>query len=566
MKWVNRQVDERATALLARELSLHPIAARVLVSRGLTSPEAADRFLSASLSDLPDPFRMLGMTKAVERIAQAVVSGERVVVYGDYDVDGVTSTTLLVGFLRALGANVAYYVPHRLSEGYGLNPQAVDRLAASGTRLIVTVDCGVTAVEEIDRASRAGVDVVVVDHHKTPPELPRAVAMLNPHQPGCSFPFKDLCAAGVTFHLLMALRKHLRERGFFERRAEPNLRASLDLVALGTVADVVPLVGTNRVLVAHGLRELERGERVGVAALKRVAGLEPGPVTAGQVGFRLGPRINAAGRLDDAGTAVELLLCDEPARAGFLAQQLDQANQERQEIERVITDAAVAQAAPKADRVRGLVLSADGWHPGVVGIVASRVVERFHRPTVVIGIDGDGAKGSCRSIERFNMYEGLTRCAGHLVRFGGHHHAAGVQLERGQLEAFSRAFEAEAQRQLTPDDLVPVLKVDAEIPATEASLTLAESLARLAPFGAGHPEPVLATRVSWIESRVLPARNGGPDHLKFPIGPADGIAFGMGEKKGILRGEARVAFQLSVDTWNGRVKASARVKAIEAAG
>lgn len=563
MRWLHRPTDAHAAQVLARELGLHPVAAAILAGRGYTAPDQAERFLAARLTDLPDPFGMKGMPKAVERLVRALRQEEKITVYGDYDVDGVTSTCLLVEFLRNVGAQVGYYVPHRLVEGYGLNPEAVDRMAADGTRLIVTVDCGVTAVEEVDRAARAGVDVVVVDHHKAPAELPRAVAMLNPHQPGCAFPSKELSAVGVTFHLLMALRKTLREEGWFnERRPEPNLRDALDLVALGTVADVVPLVNANRILVTHGLRVLAQTRRVGMRALMQVAGVD-GPVGAGQVGFKLGPRINAAGRLDDAGAAVELLLTSDPAQAQRLAMTLDAANEERRDIERRITTEAFAQAFPIVDKVRGLVLSADGWHPGVVGIVASRVVERFHRPAVVLGVDGATAKGSCRSIEKFDMYGGLGRCASHLLRFGGHHHAAGVHLESDRIEAFRTAFEQEAARQLDEGDLVPIIRIDARLSAADATLELAQSLSRLAPFGAGHPEPVFATELSGVESRILPAKSGTGDHLKFGIGTADGIAFGLADRQGVLRGRSTVAFQLQVDTWNGRVKASAKVKAIE---
>lgn len=565
MRWILRDADAAEARELERALGLHPVAARVLVSRGFGDPLAVERFLAASLADLPDPFAMKGMERAVERIIRAIRERERVVVYGDYDVDGVTSTTMLVGFLRGLGADVGHYVPQRLKEGYGLNPAAIDHLVSEGARLIVTVDCGVTAVEEVARASRAGVDVVVVDHHKAPPELPRAYAMLNPHQPGCGFPFKDLCAAGVTFHLLMALRKRLREEGFFERRPEPNLRRWLDLAALGTVADVVPLVGPNRILVQHGLRELEKAERIGVAALKRVSGIAEGPVTAGQIGFRLGPRINAAGRLDDAGAAVALLLSDDPAEAEALAEQLEQANQDRQAIERSITTEAMEQAKRAPENVRGLVLSGEDWHPGVVGIVASRVVERFHKPAVVLGIDGDGAKGSCRSIERFNMFEGLGRCADHLLKFGGHHHAAGVTLEAKEIVAFTKAFQAEAKRQLKPSDLVPVIRVDAEIGTHEMTLELAEALSRLQPFGAGNPEPVLSSRASDVETRVLPSRNGDRDHLKFRLGRTDCIGFGLGDSRGLMRGTVKVAYNLTVDDWNGRLRAQAKVKAVDAA-
>jgi len=565
MRWVRRSTDEQRAAAIAAETGVHPVAARILVSRGVRTAVEVDRFLRNPLTELPDPFGMKGMHAAVDRICRAVAGREKIVVYGDYDVDGVTSTVSLERFLREVGAEVAHYVPHRLAEGYGMNPQAVDRLAQEGARLIVTVDCGVTAVEEVDRAARAGVDVVVVDHHKAPPELPRAVAMLNPHQPGCDFPGRELSAAGVVFFLLMALRKKLRESGGFAGRPEPNLKGWLDLVALGTIADVVPLTGVNRILVSHGLRELELARRPGVAALKHVAGIEPGPVAAGQVGFKLGPRINAAGRLDDAAAAVELLLTDDGRRAEDLARMLDTANQERQALERTITAQAAQMAASRADKVRGLVVAREGWHPGVVGIVASRLVERFHRPAVVVGVDGQAARGSCRSVEKFDMYAGLTRCAQHLVRFGGHHHAAGVHLDPARIADFTRAFEEEAARQLAPEDLEPVLRVDADIDAREATLGLATELARLGPFGAGNPEPVLCARAAGLEGRVLPAKNGGPDHLKFLLGQTDCIAFGQAERRELFRGPVRLAMQLGVDVWNGRARVQARVKDIAGA-
>lgn len=565
MRWLQKQTNPLAAEKLAKALGLHPVVAAILAGRGFGEPDAAERFLESRLTDLPDPLSMKGMTKAVERIVRALHQGEPITVYGDYDVDGVTSTCLLVDFLTAVGARVDFYIPHRLIEGYGLNPDAVDTLARQGTKLIVTVDCGVTAVEEIDRATRAGVDVVVVDHHKAPPELPRATAMLNPHQPGCDFPSKELSAVGVAFFLLMALRKRLRDSGWFNAvRPEPNLRNLLDFVALGTVADVVPLVGANRILVTHGLRVLASTRRVGLQELKRVS-LVGEQMTAGEIAFRMGPRINAAGRLDNAATAVELLLATDRTQAEALAGALDRANDERRQIESEITLSAISQAQPFTERMRSLVLHGDGWHPGVVGIVASRVVERFHRPTIIIGVDGDTARGSCRSIEKFDMFLGLGRCQEHLVRFGGHHHAAGLQIAPARIGAFREAFEQEAMRQLTPADLEPSIRYDLELPAAEATLDLAQALQVLAPFGAGHPEPVFTTTVRNVESRILPAKSGIGDHLKFRLGPADAIAFGMANEQGTLREKAKLAFQLQVNAWNGRLSASARVKTVEAA-
>ena len=331
--WVEgERIDAGAAARLAGALGLHPLAALALAARGLGDPVLASRFLSPRLEDLPDPFTMKGMEGAVARIVRAVEQGQRIACYGDYDVDGVTSTVLLSGFLGAAGGVVTTYIPHRLVEGYGLNGAAVDRLADQGVNLIVTLDCGITSVAEVAGAARRGVDVVVVDHHTVPVELPAASAILNPHQAGCAYPSKHLAAVGVTFNLAMALRKRLRERGRFgTARPEPNLREMLDLVALGTVADVVPLVEVNRVLVHFGLAELGRARRPGVRALLRVAGVATGQVTASQVGFRLAPRVNAAGRLDDAGRGVRLLSTADPAAADALAEELDRENRARRE-------------------------------------------------------------------------------------------------------------------------------------------------------------------------------------------------------------------------------------------
>jgi single-stranded-DNA-specific exonuclease len=603
-------VDEAAADRLARALSLHPLAARVLVSRGLAEPGAAGRFLAPRLEDLPDPFSMKGMEAAVERVVRAVEAGEPVACYGDYDVDGVTSTTLLSGFLSAAGARVVTYVPHRLAEGYGLNSAAVGRLAADGVRLLVTLDCGITSVAEVEEARRLGVDVVVVDHHTVPVDLPAAVerlaadgvkllvtldcgitaasevraaaalgvdavvvdhhtvpvelpaaaAILNPHQPGCAYPTKDLAAVGVTFALLMALRRALRERGRFgPSRPEPNLREALDLVALGTVADVVPLVGANRILVRWGLETLARSRRAGVRALKRVAGIPDGaPVTAGQVGFRLGPRINAAGRLDDAGRGVRLLLTGDAAEAEALAAELDRENQARQEIERRILDEALEDATARVRAgARGLVLARDGWHAGVVGIVASRVAERFHRPSVLVAMAGDEGKGSGRSVDGFHLYDALAACAPHLARFGGHRHAAGVTVERARLDAFREAFEAHARERLADDDLVPRCRIDGWVAEGDVTDRAAEDLARLGPFGAGHPEPVFALRGAASRARTVGAEGA---HLKLALGRLDAIGFGMGDRLAACAGPLDAAFTIGFDEWDGARRLQLRLR------
>ncbi len=559
-RWVEAAWDEAAADGLARALGPHPLAARVLAARGLGEPERAERFLRAGLDDLPDPFLMKGMAAAVERLVRAVEGGERVACYGDYDVDGVSSTALLAGFLRAAGADVVTYTPHRLVEGYGLNQRAVETLAGRGVRLLVTLDCGITSVAEVQGAARLGVDVVVVDHHTVPVEMPAAAAILNPHQPGCDYPSKHLAAVGVTFALCLALRRRLRERGRFgEGRPEPNLRQALDLVALGTVADVVPLVEANRLLVRHGLVELSRSRRPGVRALKAVAGLVEGTVVnAGQVGFRLAPRLNAAGRLDDAGRGVRLLLESDPAAATALAEELDRENRTRQEIERGMLEEALADAVARVRRgARGLVLSREGWHPGVVGIVAARVAERFHRPTVLVRVDGGMGKGSGRSIEGFHLYEALSACRHHLSRFGGHRHAAGVTVEPSALPAFRDAFERHAAEQLRDEDLQPRCRIEGWAEPERLDARAAADLEKLAPFGAGHPEPLFALRATPERCRVVGA---GGAHLKMSLGPLDAIGFGLGERLGLCGGAVEAAVTLGWDEWDGARRLQLRVR------
>ncbi|OJT20237.1 single-stranded-DNA-specific exonuclease RecJ [Archangium sp. Cb G35] len=564
MRWLMPEVPQEQAAALAAELGLHPLSARVLVHRGLRTPEAASAFLSDRLADLPDPFRMKGMAAAVERLFRAIREKEHITLYGDYDVDGVCSTSLMALFLRELGVRPATYIPHRMDEGYGLNLQAVEKIAADGTRVLVTLDCGVTSVAEISRARDLGLDVVVVDHHTVPPTLPPAVAVLNPHQPGCEYPTKHLCAAGVAFNLCMGLRKKLREDGWFATRKEPNLKALMDLVAMATVADVVPLTGANRILVHHGLQELSAGRRYGVRALKEVAGLDAdSPVTAGQVGFRLGPRINAAGRLHDASLGLQLLCSETLEAARSLAQVLDRANAERQGIESSILTEALAQAEERAEHARGFVLYSEGWHPGVIGIVASRVVERFHRPTVMVGVKDGVGKGSARSIEGFHLYDALSGCADLLARFGGHKHAAGLTIEAKHLPALRESFERIARQRLTPEDLIPRCKVDAVVGVKELDERAVEALQKLGPFGQGNPEPVLVLRHQVARPRVLPHKSGGAGHLKLALVDApsvDAIGFGMADRVSLTEGPVDLAFQASFDTFRGQRRLSLKLK------
>ncbi len=574
VRWVLPDHSTEALSALTRvqqALHLNPVVAKVLVQRGYRTPEAVRSFLDDSLANLPDPFQMKGLPEAVTRLARAITSRERVVLYGDYDVDGVSSTALLASFLRDVGLEVKTYIPHRLAEGYGLNRAAIEKLAAEGMQLLVTLDCGITSHAEIEVANSLGVNVIVVDHHAVPEVMPPAVAVLNPLQPGCAYPTKWLCAGGVTFNLCMGLRKHLREAGAFEKRPEPNLRQFLDLVALATVADVVPLVGANRILVTHGLKELSTARRPGVKALKTVAGLDGETITASHVGFRLGPRINAAGRLDDASVGLRLLLSTDVAAATPLAMQLDEANQERQQIERAMLESALEQAEAAVMRgARGLVLHADNWHPGVVGIVASRVVERFHRPTVLIGIRDGVGRGSARSIEGFHLYEAIKACGDVLERFGGHKAAAGVTVALDKLEAFRTRFEALCAEKLKPEDLVGRCKIDATVEVFDLKTETVKALQQLAPFGMGNAEPTLALERQMAEPRVLPNKTPGePGHLKLTLGAdplLDVIGFRLAERARLIERPVDLAFTLGEDEFRGVRRLALKLKDIRAHG
>lgn len=555
--------------MVAQELSLPSVVAKVLVARGYRTAGDAKKFLSDALTDLPDPFTMKGLPQAVERIVQAILTKEAVTLYGDYDVDGVSSTALLTTFLRQVGLEVRTYIPHRLEEGYGLNRAAIERLAAEGTKLLITLDCGITSHAEIERANSLGVNVIVVDHHAVPEVMPPAVAVLNPLQPGCDYPTKWLCAGGVTFNLCMGLRKALRDRGFFEGKQEPNLKQLLDLVALATVADVVPLTGANRILVTHGLKELTAGRRPGVRALKDVAEVGGLEITAGTVGFRLGPRINAAGRLDDASVGLQCLLAPDYETALPLARALDSANQERQQIERNMLNGAIEQAeAAVARGVRGLVLSSPDWHPGVVGIVASRIVERFHRPAILIGVHEGMGKGSARSIENFHLHDAIKSVSGCLTRFGGHKAAAGLSIDPARLAEFTLAFETVAGERLDDAALIPRCRIDAVVSANELTEEAVEALQKLAPFGMGNPEPVLALKRQVASPRVLQNKKPGlPGHLKLTLeaSPAfDVIAFSLADKAGLTEGPIDLAFKIAVDEFRGVRRLSLKVSQLRA--
>lgn len=562
--WVVKQVDPSQVAGLAAALGLQPATARVLVGRGLGEPDLASRFLAPSLSGMLDPFLLAGMEAAVERLLQARQQQQQVCIYGDYDVDGVTATALLVSGLTAFGLQTVYHIPHRMDDGYGLNSETLQGIRARGAALCISVDCGVTALDEALVCRKIGLDLIITDHHQPQQTLPEAVAIINPHRPDCPYPFKGLAGVGVAFNLLVALRSRLREQGAFNGSV-PDLRQWLDLVALGTVADVVPLVEQNRLLVAAGLQRMGEASRTGVAALKRVSGVN-GTVTAGQVGFRLGPRLNAAGRLESAVPGVELLLTDDRSLADRLALELNEANSQRQGVEQAMLQQAVemVEAAGGVEGRFSIVLASADWHPGVVGIVASRLVERYHRPTILLALQEDGtAKGSGRSIPGFHLLEALHGCAALLQRYGGHRVAAGVTLADDRCAAFAQAFEQVAAGRLDAASLIPTLSLDLELEPEELTIALANDLQRLAPFGAGNPEPVVCIR----NLRVMEQKVIGSDHLRLRLGRGrQGISAIAWRMAGLQLPElVDLAGMLEIDTWGGGSRLQVRVKEIKPA-
>lgn len=549
--WRTVAAEEALCDRLVAERSVPRPLARVLVTRGLADPVAADRHLNPRLSDLGDPFLLPDLERAVDRIWTALDAGEAMTVFGDYDVDGVTSTALLVQVLRALGGRVRPFLPQRMEEGYGLSVDALTRcLEETQPRLIITVDCGTGSVAAVAQARGQGVDVVVTDHHTPGPERAPAHALVNPKL-GAVDSLHVLAGVGVAFKVCHGLLKRGRERGHpgVDRL---DLRTHLDLVALGTIADIVLLTGENRILARHGLRQLNQTACPGLRHLIEVAEIK-GPIDAYEVGFRLGPRLNAAGRLGDAQRALELLLGGPEERLRALAVELDAANRDRQALEAAMVDEAVAEMDQAYDAARsfGLVVARPEWHPGVVGIVASRLAQLYNRPTVVIGVENGSGRGSCRSVEGFDLVSALAACAPHLKKYGGHAMAAGLEIAAAEVPAFSRCFNEVAKIRLEGTDLRPVQRVDAWMDLAEADERLWEGLEQLRPFGVGHTTPVWATRGVRVVGRP---RVVGKGHLKLVVASGgiqrEAMGWGMGDRE-VPEGPLDICYQIKRDTYRG---------------
>jgi single-stranded-DNA-specific exonuclease len=548
-RWIVREHDAERAASLARVLGVSPILAALLINRGYDDERAARVFLSPTYDQLHEPYAMLGMKEAVARLRRAVENREPVLIYGDYDVDGTTGTAVLLRALKLLGAQAGFHIPHRFTEGYGIQQAALEKAVADGYKLVVSIDCGIRAHEPLYWARDNGLDVIITDHH-LPDEkegAPPAFAVLNPNQAGCEYPDKHLAGVGVAFKLVHAL--------FREYGREAQVPAFMKVVAIGTVADVAKLTGENRTIVSIGLKDLARVANPGLRALIDVAGCGDGKgMTAYDLGFRLGPRINAAGRMDAARAVVELFDTRNADKARLLAHHLDARNEERKTVQQQIIDLAIAEVKDPKD-CHVAVIAGEGWHRGVIGIAASKIAERLNRPCVVLSIDGEMAHGSGRSIEAYHLLNGLTACSDLFEKFGGHSHAAGITIRPVRIEELRRRLNEHAASCLTSDDLEPLVKIDLELRPEEVTFSLTRELDALEPFGAGNPRPVFVTRNLRRLSEPVVIKD---KHLKFRLAgpqnrPLEAVWWNCVEAPGQtpdLNGSIELAYTLETSAWN----------------
>jgi single-stranded-DNA-specific exonuclease len=563
MRWLESPVDAESARRLARELEVSPLVARLLVQRGLTEPAAAQAFLHPSLGQLHAPEQMAGMREAVARLRRALEQREKILIYGDYDVDGTMAVVVLLTALRMLGAEVEAYVPHRLTDGYGMRVPVVEEAAANGFRVVISVDTGIREHAVLARARELGVDCIVTDHHLPDGHLPPACAILNPRRPDCGYPEKSLAGVGVAFKLAQAL--------LGERLTARLLQSFLKVVTIGTIADVVPLLGENRVIARFGLEALRQPAQSGLAALIELSGLTGKEISAGDVGFRLAPRLNAAGRMENARDVIDLFTLADAARTREIAERLDRLNRERQRVEEEILRVIVAQMEQRTDLSEQyvLVLAGEGWHRGVIGIVAQRVVERYHRPALVIGIEDGVGVGSGRSIKGFHLLDALTSVGDLFQRFGGHAQAAGFALTAERIPELARRFEEHARNVLTPSDLEPVLRVDAHVDLAEVDWPLYQEIIQLEPFGMGNPTPVFgACGIRLVTTpRILQEK-----HLKLRVGEGtrtlEAIGWGWAARTPTLAAGQQVdlAFALEQNNYQDMASLQLVIKDLVATG
>ena len=563
--WKIKKPDPQLVSLIQQEFNCSLIIASVMANRNILSKEEAQKFFSPTLESLHDPFLMQDMDKAADRLADCIKNRQNILVFGDYDVDGTTGASTLGLFINSAGGNSEVYVPDRETEGYGLSSRGVDRAEKIGAELIITSDCGITGHDSVDYANSRDIDVIITDHHMPSPELPNAYAVLNPKRDDCSYPFKGLCGGGVTLKLAEAAAKLLE--------IDPELVYShLDLITLGTSADLVPILDENRAIVHHGLKSLKKTEKPGLHALLEVSNLLEKELTVGRLIFGVAPRINAAGRLGDANRAVALFSTDNPIEAAEIARDLDEENRNRQDIQQTIVDEALLKVNSECDlqNENAIVLWEEGWHQGVIGIVASRIKEEFHRPTVIIAMENGVGKGSARSIYNFDLYENFTNCAAHLDGFGGHPMAAGMTISKSNLPLFRETFINLANNALSESDLVGTLTIETEMKLSDINGRFMEFLDKLAPFGPGNMRPQFVSRK--VEIAGKPRLVGNGDHLKFRAKQNsktfDAIAFNMGKHySDLLSGKPfDLAFVVEENEWQGRKSIQLNIRDIKLRG
>ena len=557
-----QKLDENECKKLSSELGLPPVIGKILINRGYSEPEEARNFLNPSLNDLYDPFCFKDMEKGVEKIISALKENERIMIFGDYDVDGITSASLMYLVLTKLGAQVSYYLPNRLIEGYGLSEEGILEAERRGTKLIISVDCGINAVKEVDFAKKKGIDCIITDHHEPAETLPDACAIINPKQEGETYKGKELSGVGVAFKLAQAIYRKLGQD-------EKELEDHLDLVALGTAADIVPLLGENRILTRYGLLQVAKTSKPGLKSLIFISGLMGKEIGTGQVVFILAPRINAVGRLGDAERAIKLLTTRDERLASEISRVLDEENRKRKNIDEETLEQALELIQEEVDleNDKAIILASAGWHQGVIGIVASRVAERFYRPTVMISIDGEEGKGSARSIPGFHLFEALKECEDCLLKYGGHKYAAGLSISAKEIESFKKKFKLVSSRIIKDEDLIPRLSVDAELELEEIQDELISSLELFAPFGPGNLKPVFVTRGLELADDAYVV---GKNHLRLKVKKngiiMDAIGFNLGDfaKPLAMRGtKIDLAYVLELNVWNGNSKVQMRVKDLQ---
>jgi len=549
--------------LFNKEFRIHPIISQILINRGIRDLEAARRYLHPSLNDLHSPFLMKDMRKGIARLLKAIHDKEKIIIYGDYDADGITSVVILFKFIKEITPLIDYYIPDRVQEGYGLKTPFIEKCKEENFRLIITVDCGTSDVEEIAYAKSLGMDTIILDHHEISGPLPPAVAAINPNRADCSFPFKGLAGVGIAFNFLIALRGSLNKEGFWENNNYPNLKEYLDIVALGTIGDIAPLIDENRIFSKIGLDLITEGQRPGIKALKEVCGVDNQTIDSVKASFSLIPRINAAGRIASSSDAVKLLLTDDLTEARVLAEKLDSYNRQRQLMEKKILSDILNIIVDNAamEKINSFVFASDKWHQGVVGIVASRLVDLFNRPAFVISLNNGIGKGSGRSISGFNIYKGIQQCEHLLLSFGGHYHAAGISIKEENISEFAKLLDDITGKSTESFETVPQISIDTECPIENITPDWLAQMEILAPFGSKNPEPLLYARNVKASSLMVVGNNHLKMWLKSNGTSYDSIWFNMGKYLTDLTGtNFDIVFTPQINNWNGSPDIQLKIK------